>query len=159
MVEQINYVLVEKKRPMMYKAMKYWGKKPASIFRTYIEHYSEPNEIVLDAFAGSGVCPLESIQAGRKAIAIDLNPVATFMTRELATPLNMTDFKRAWEELKNNILKFEKDSSLFTTKCPECNAKARIINVHYDKVPINIRYKCPNNKKNKESYSKIFTLL
>ena len=150
MVEQINYVLVEKKRPMMYKAMKYWGKKPASIFRTYIEHYSEPNEIVLDAFAGSGVCPLESIQAGRKAIAIDLNPVATFMTRELATPLNMIDFKRTWEELKNNILKFEKDSGLFTTKCPECNAKARIINVHYDKVPINIRYKCPNNKKNKE---------
>ena len=67
-LNQVNYALVEKTRPMMYKAMKYWGKKPNNIFREYINNYSRPNEIVLDAFAGSGVCPLEAIQIGRKAI-------------------------------------------------------------------------------------------
>jgi len=81
MVVHINSALVEKKRPMMYKAMKYWGKKPQSIFREYIEHYSEKDEIVLDPFAGSGVCPLEAVETNRKAIAIDLNPLSIFMIK------------------------------------------------------------------------------
>jgi hypothetical protein len=29
-LENINYALVEKTRPMMYKAMKYWGKNPVT---------------------------------------------------------------------------------------------------------------------------------
>lgn len=150
MVEHINYALVEKTRPMMYKAMKYWGKKPNNIFRTYIEHYSNPDEIVLDAFAGSGVCPLEAIQIGRKAIAIDLNPIATFMTRMLATPLDIPKFKEEWLKVYSDFSEFEKKSGLFTTSCPRCKSKARIINVHYDGDPFKIRYKCSCNKKNKD---------
>ncbi|MEK6757607.1 MAG: DNA methyltransferase, partial [Nanoarchaeota archaeon] len=86
-LKQINYALVEMTRPMMYKAMKYWGKKPNNIFREYIEHYSKNNEIILDAFAGSGVCPLEAIQINRKSVAVDLNPISMFMMEMLATPL------------------------------------------------------------------------
>jgi len=147
-LEQVNYALVEKTRPMMYKAMKYWGKKPNNIFRAYLEHYSKPNEIVLDAFAGSGVCPLEAIQINRKAIAVDLNPVATFMIEMLATPLNLTKFKSEWMVIKNDFAKFEKSSGLFLTNCPKCKQKARIINVHYDGTPVKIRYKCSCSKKN-----------
>ncbi|MFZ3077748.1 MAG: DNA methyltransferase [Candidatus Aenigmatarchaeota archaeon] len=148
MVDQVNYALVEKTRPMMYKAMKYWGKKPHNIFRTYIEHYSEPNEIVLDAFAGSGVCPLEAIQTGRKAIAVDLNPVASYMTRTLATPLDIQKFEREWATVKSDLLKLERSSGLFLTRCPACKNNARIINVHYDGVPVKIRYKCSCSKNN-----------
>lgn len=134
---------------MMYKAMKYWGKKPASIFRTYIEHYSEPNDIILDAFAGSGVCPLEAIQCGRKAVAVDLNPVATFMERVIATSIDILELKREWNKLKTDFRKFERDSGLFATICPDCGAKSRIINVHYDGQPTMIRYICENDKHKK----------
>lgn len=149
-LKHINYALVEKTRPIMYKAMKYWGKKPNNIFRTYIENYSKPNEVVLDAFAGSGVCPLESIQIGRKTIAVDLNPIATFMTKILATPLNINKFGQEWTKINNDFLKFEKDIGLFLTTCPKCKKQARIINVHYDGQPFKIRYKCSCQKKNNE---------
>ena len=75
----LRIALVEEKIPIMYKVMKYWGKKPHNIFRTYIEYYSKENEIVLDPFAGSGVCLIEAIQVNRKAIAIDLNPISFFL--------------------------------------------------------------------------------
>ena len=146
--EQINYALVEKTRPMMYKAMKYWGKKPNNIFREYIEHYSKSNEIILDAFAGSGVCPLEAIQINRKAVGIDLNPISMFMMEMLATPLNITKFKQEWAEIKSDFAKFEKEMGLFLTACPKCKKPARIINVHYDGEPFKIRYDCSCQKKN-----------
>jgi len=149
-LKHINYALVEKTRPMMYKAMKYWGKKPNNIFRTYIENYSKPNEIVLDAFAGSGVCPLEAIQIGRKSIAVDLNPIATYMTRILATPLNINKFGQEWVKIGSDFSKFENDGGLFLTTCPKCGKKARIINVHYDGQPFKIRYKCSCQKKNSD---------
>jgi len=148
MVEHINYALVEKTRPMMYKSMKYWGKKPHNIFRKYIEHYSKEGEIVLDAFAGSGVCPLESIQVNRKVVAVVLNPISTYIIKILATPLNIKKFKQEWLNLSSDFSKFEKESRLFITKCPKCKKEARIINVHYDGDPQKIRYKCKCGKKN-----------
>jgi DNA modification methylase len=149
-LDHINYASVEKTRAMMYKAMKYWGKKPSNIFRDYIEHYSKSNEIILDAFAGSGVCPLEAIQVGRKAIAVDLNPVCTFIIKMLATPLNISKFREEWAKIKAEFLKFERQSGLFLTTCPKCKNKARIINVHYDKEPFKIRYRCSCEKQNRD---------
>ena len=148
-LQHINYALVEKTRPMMYKAMKYWGKKPSNIFKEYIEHYSNKGEVVLDAFAGSGVCPFEAIRSDRKAVAIDLNPISIFIMEMLATPLNITKFKQEWATLKADFLKFEKGIGLFLTNCPKCKKKARIINVHYNGTPTEIRYKCSCEKKNK----------
>ena len=97
--KHINYALVESVRPMMYKSLKYWGKKPHNIFRKYIENYTKENEIVLDAFAGSGITPLEAVQANRKAVAIDLNPVSTFMIEILAKPLNYSKFGKYYSEI------------------------------------------------------------
>jgi DNA modification methylase len=148
-LKHINYALVEKTRSMMYKAMKYWGKKPSNIFKEYIEHYSNKDEIVLDAFAGSGICPIEAIRSDRKAVAVDLNPISIFIMEMLATPLNITKFKQEWANLKTDFLKFEKGTGLFLTNCPKCKKKARIINVHYNGTPTEIRYKCSCEKKNK----------
>ena len=97
--KHINYALVETTRPMMYKALKYWGKKPHNIFRKYIETYTEKNEIVLDAFAGSGITPLEAVQIDRKSVAIDLNPISTFMIEITAKPLNYSKFGKYYNEI------------------------------------------------------------
>jgi DNA modification methylase len=55
---------------------KFWARKPHNIVRHYIESYSRDGEIVLDPFCGSGVTPLEAMKQGRKAIAVDLDPIA-----------------------------------------------------------------------------------
>ena len=145
----INYALVESTRPMMYKALKYWGKKPHNIFRKYIETYSEKDEIVLDAFAGSGIAPLEAVQVGRKAVAIDLNPISTFMIEMIAKPLDDSKFKKHYEGILTKLVKKEKELNLFITKCKECSKTARITSVHwYGNKPMLIRYICVCNKNN-----------
>ena len=46
-----------------------------------IEHYSKKGEVVLNPFSGSSVTLAEAIRWKRAAIAIDLNPIATFITK------------------------------------------------------------------------------
>lgn len=45
-MKDIDFALVEEKRPAMYTAMKYWGKKPHNIWGTYIENYTPQNGVV-----------------------------------------------------------------------------------------------------------------
>lgn len=75
----IDYALVETTRPPIYTAMKYWGKKPHNIWFEYIQHYTPKNGIFLDPFCGSAMSAIESLKAGRKTIAFDLNPLSSFM--------------------------------------------------------------------------------
>lgn len=148
-MKHINYALVESTRPMMYKALKYWGKKPHNIFRKYIENYTKESEIVLDAFAGSGITPLETIQANRKAVAIDLNPISTFMIEMVAKPLNYSKFGKYYTEILEKLIKEEKEIGVFVTKCKKCGNEARVIGVHWDgSTPILIRYECSCAKSN-----------
>ncbi len=147
--KHINYALVETTRPMMYKALKYWGKKPHNIFRKYIETYSEKNEIVLDAFAGSGIAPLEAIQINRKAVAIDLNPISTFIIEITAKPLAYSKFGKYYNEILLKLIRKEKELGVFITKCAKCKKEARVMSVHWDdKTPILVRYKCGCEKDN-----------
>ena len=145
--KHINYALVESVRPMMYKSLKYWGKKPHNIFRKYIENYTKENEIVLDAFAGSGITPLEAVQANRKAVAIDLNPVSTFMIEILAKPLNYSKFGKYYNEILEKFIEKEKELGFFITKCEKCKNTARVTGIHWDgSTPILIRYECSCTK-------------
>jgi len=147
--KHINYALVETTRPMMYKSLKYWGKKPHNIFRKYIETYTEKNEIVLDAFAGSGIAPLEAVQINRKAVAIDLNPISTFMIGITAKPLNYSKFGKYYNEILTKLAQKEKELGLFVTKCAKCKKNARVTSIHWDgEAPIVVRYECVCEKGN-----------
>lgn len=65
----------------------YVGKLKSGMAKVLIQLYSQPGEIILDPFAGSGVVPLESILSGRIAWANDLSPYAYVLTRgKLETP-------------------------------------------------------------------------
>jgi len=47
----------------------------------FIETYSKKNDVVLDPFCGSGSTLLEATIRDRKAIGLDLNPIATLISR------------------------------------------------------------------------------
>lgn len=65
----------------------YVGKLKSGMAKVLIQLYSQPGEIILDPFAGSGVVPLECILSGRIAWANDLSPYAYILTRgKLETP-------------------------------------------------------------------------
>ena len=59
----------------------YWSKKPYSAIRQYIRHYSEPHDLILDPFYGSGGTALAALMEEPKAIAIDRSPAATFIIK------------------------------------------------------------------------------
>jgi hypothetical protein len=58
----------------------YFAMFPAPFVRKYLEELTKPGELVLDPFSGRGTTLLESLLAGREAIACDINPVAYCIT-------------------------------------------------------------------------------
>lgn len=105
--EHINYALVEDTRPAMYRAMKYWGRKPHNIWSDYIAHYCPEDGVVLDPFMGSGISTFESLKLGRKIISTDLNPLSAFVVEVLTTKFDEGKFKNAVEEIVQVIKKDE----------------------------------------------------
>ena len=87
----------------IYAMHKYWSKKPYNIIRNFIERYSKKNELVLDPFSGSGISVIESIILGRKAIGIDINPSAIFITEQMIKKIDTNEVLKYFEKIKKNI--------------------------------------------------------
>jgi 16S rRNA G966 N2-methylase RsmD len=102
----INYALVEDTRPPMYTAMKYWGKKPHNIWGEFIKTYCPPDGVVLDPFAGSAVAAFEAVKADRRAVALDLNPLTSFIVETLSSDFDENAFVSAFDSI---VAEIEKD--------------------------------------------------
>ncbi len=82
----------------------YVGKLKSGMVRVLIDLYSQPRDIVLDPFCGSGVVPLECVLMGRHAIANDLNPYAYVITRgKLSAPNTKETALRQTRSVLNEI--------------------------------------------------------
>lgn len=86
----------------IYRMHKYWSKKPYNIINHLIKKYSEDGDIVVDPFCGSGISVIESVFLDRKAIGIDINPSAVFITSQMIKKVTSN-------KLKNEFLRIEKD--------------------------------------------------
>lgn len=139
--EHINYALVAKTHSSMYLMHKYWARKPHNVVSEYILHYSKEGDIVLDPFSGSGVTAIEAMKLGRKAIAIDLDPIAAFITRETARPVELETYKGKFRDIENKIK--EKVYELYKTTCIRCKREAIVEAVIWEKDnPKELRYSC-----------------
>ena len=123
--KHIDYAIPAKAHTPMYLMHKWWARKPYNVVSEHIQACSQPNEIVLDPFAGSGVTAIEAIKTGRKAIAIDLDPIASFITRMTAIPVDINKIKETYEilrkEVRSQILRY------YISTCSKCGNKAIII--------------------------------
>ena len=92
-------------KPSGYKGLyafhKYWGKKPHEPIAYAISLLSEPGQLVLDPFVGSGTTGREAILQSRRFIGVDINPVAVELTRLLVSPPNIKDLKLAATKVEN----------------------------------------------------------
>ena len=125
----------------IYGMHKYWGKKPFNVISAFIEKYSAPGDIVLDSFCGSGITLIESLKLNRKAIGIDLNPLAVKLTTASITAIDLqllqTEFAAIKQELEPLI------SSLYTTTCETCGKTACQTHVIWtNEFPAEVWYKC-----------------
>ena len=57
----------------------------------FIDRYSNPGDVILDPFCGSGTIPLEAMIRGRLAYASDANPLALIATDAKLDPADITE--------------------------------------------------------------------
>jgi 16S rRNA G966 N2-methylase RsmD len=143
--KDINYALVEGKRPPIYTAMKYWGKKPHNIWREYINNYTRDNEQILDPFSGSAIAAFEAVKCGKKAIAFDINPLTSFIIEVYASKFDVEQFSLFLYRVIDDIRKDEIYLKYFTITCPNCKSLADLQNFKWDAgVIYEIGIVCPN---------------
>lgn len=113
--KDINHALVEEKRPPIYTALKYWGKKPHNIWAEYIKTYTSENGICLDPFMGSGIAFFEAIRCNRKIIGFDLNPLSSFIVEVLTSNFDKEKFKTQVRSIINFVAQDETYEKIYTT--------------------------------------------
>jgi DNA modification methylase len=141
--EHLNQAIPPEAHTPMYNVHRFFARKPHNVVRAYIDNYSDDSEIVLDPFCGSGVIVSESLKVGRRAVGIDLDPMATFITRMTIKPVNITEFKKAYKVIEKKIK--GKINSFYITDCRKCKKKLLAINFVWDgDKPIEVGYECVN---------------
>jgi 16S rRNA G966 N2-methylase RsmD len=113
------------------------GKKPYDAVEAYISHYTSRGDLVLDPFCGSGSTALAGLVQGRKAVAIDASPVATFITRFYLSRCDPADLALRFERMCSAVS--EEMKYLYGTICHRCNSPATIHYVIYSNL-----YECPS---------------
>jgi len=78
----------------------YFTKQVWNVVAEYIKNFSQPHDTILDPFGGSGVTAIEALMNNRKAISIDINPLAIFMVNSLISPVNFDELNKAFERVK-----------------------------------------------------------
>ena len=140
-----------------YRMHKYFARRPYNVFSNLVEHYTKPGDVVLDCFCGGGVTVYESARLSRKPIGVDLNPLATFITKMEMFDGDSLKLKKYLEKFIDYIeekysewykVKFEDDCGImewcewcYVVSCPECGAD--ILLSEENKVS-NGKYYCPN---------------
>ncbi len=83
----------EGKNDPIYNVHSYHTKVPYKAIVPFIEHYTEPGDIIFDGFCGSGMTGVAAQMVGRRAILCDLSPAATFIAYNYNMPVDVSAFK------------------------------------------------------------------
>ncbi len=137
----------------IYALHKYWSKKPYNIIRDFIKRYTKPGDIVLDPFCGSGISITEAIITNRKALGIDINPIAIFITEQLLAKFSSKEISYEFRKLKSKI-KEHIDRLYRVTRNEE-----EFIGTHFiwkDNELTEVWYKKPDDKNGKKIDSPTF---
>ncbi|MCI0487030.1 MAG: hypothetical protein L0229_10560 [Blastocatellia bacterium] len=110
--------LVAGKNTYVYDAHTYHTKVPPEAITHLIEHYTEPGELVLDPFCGSGMMGVAALRCRRIPILIDLSPAATFIAMNFLTPVDERKYQSAVEKVLAAI--YDEEILLYGTHCRYC---------------------------------------
>lgn len=95
------------KNDKLTNAHSYHTKSPFHAIQQYIEHYTEPGDIVLDCFTGSGMTGIAAQKANRKAVLTDLSPIAGFLAfnynHSIETSRFYTEATKILDEVRDEI--------------------------------------------------------
>jgi len=87
------------KGSVFYRAHSYHTKVPVEGIVQLIEHYTDPGDVVLDPFCGSGQTGVAAVLTGRHAVLSDLSPAAVHIACGYTMRVNPDRFKQVASEL------------------------------------------------------------
>ncbi|MFH0964344.1 MAG: DNA methyltransferase [Planctomycetota bacterium] len=83
-----------------YGSHPYFTRRPWNVVQAYIKNFTKPGDTVLDPFGGSGVTAIESLVLRRRAIHVDINPLANFIAKEIAiAPVDLDTLSRTYHAI------------------------------------------------------------
>ena len=85
---------------------RYPAAAPPDLVREIIEAYTKPGDLVVDPFMGGGTTIVEAVAQGRRALGIDANTLAVFVTRAKTTPLSAQAWRRLDEWMEGRPLRY-----------------------------------------------------
>jgi len=105
----------EKAKAWHYKIHPYYTKQPSNVVGEYIRHFCPDNGLVVDPFCGSGVTAIEALTNRRRAVCVDLDPLAVFITRMTClAPVDLNAFWEAYHQVEQEmkpIVEFVRNAS------------------------------------------------
>ena len=134
--EYSRHIVTTKNSPIFSMHPYHLGKKPHDAVEAYVRHYTAEGDLVLDPFCGSGSTALASLIQGRKAIAIDASPAATFITRFYLSLNDPEDLAKRFQQLCDRVA--PEMEYLYRTTCHRCGGPAILHYLIYSNV-----YSCP----------------
>ena len=87
------------KGSVFYRAHSYHTKVPVEGLIQLIEHYTDPGDVVLDPFCGSGQTGIAALLTGRHAVISDVSPAAVHIARGYTGRVNPNHFGQVASEL------------------------------------------------------------
>lgn len=94
------------KNDPIYNAHSYHTKVPYKGIIPFIEHYTEPGDLILDPFCGSGMTGVAALlcpSGPRKAVLNDLSPAAIHIAKNYCTPCDVEALKEEFERIKEAV--------------------------------------------------------
>ncbi|GBC70999.1 hypothetical protein HRbin02_00774 [Candidatus Calditenuaceae archaeon HR02] len=128
----------------VYTMHKFWARRPWKLFKTLIQQFTSPGDLILDPFAGGGVVLVEGLAERRRVIAVDINPLAALIMRHEVAHLDLGLYERALELLGERVEPLAR--RLYYIRCLSCGGGAQ---VHWTEFlseggePIRAFYSCP----------------
>lgn len=83
----------------------YFTKQVWNVVQEYIKAYTRPGDLVLDPYGGSGVTLVEALILGRKAIHVDINPLANFIVQNLISSIDINDLTHEFNMIQRQFTK------------------------------------------------------
>jgi len=104
-IEPIRHAFpAEKSKAWHYKIHPYYTKQPSNVVGEYIRHFCPEGGLVVDPFSGSGVTAVEALTNRRRAISMDLDPLAAFITRQTClAPVDLNAYQEAYRKIEEDI--------------------------------------------------------
>jgi DNA modification methylase/transcriptional regulator with XRE-family HTH domain/DNA-directed RNA polymerase subunit RPC12/RpoP len=87
----------------LYLAHSYHTKVPPEAITPFIEHFTDPGDVVLDPFSGSGMTGVAAALAGRRAILNDLSPAAAHLAWNHTRPCDPKALLAAFKALDQSV--------------------------------------------------------